>query len=151
MFQDESWAKRFVATPKSMMRKQYKRYTRASLTAILRLLKNSKRMDWGCFIERFGGLVLGDPNLNMGAHYLQELFVHLQSTRVWIAYHVVLRTGDGWTRGPFERQPTSGLARCPFGAMRDSGSSTPGACGISESAANGIWKPNLPLHVIVPR
>lgn len=77
MFQDESWAKLSAATPESMMRKPYERYTRASLTAILRLLKNCERVDWRRFIEQFVDLVLDDPNLNMGAHYLQELFVHL--------------------------------------------------------------------------
>ena len=77
MFQDESWANRLAATRESLVRKAYEHYTRASFSAILSLIKASERVEWERFIEQLIDLVLNDQELNMGAHYLQSLFVHL--------------------------------------------------------------------------
>jgi MYND finger len=77
MFQDENWASRFSQLTKGPARKPYETYTRASLTAILRLIQISGQVSWKTFMEHFGGLVVRDRSLNMGAHYAQELYLHL--------------------------------------------------------------------------
>ncbi|KAH8699392.1 hypothetical protein GQ44DRAFT_744204 [Phaeosphaeriaceae sp. PMI808] len=69
MFQDESWSNRFSTDPTQLFRNQYERYTRASLAAILRLIRNAQ-----CI---FCDKVLNDQQLNMGGHYIQELYTHL--------------------------------------------------------------------------
>ena len=77
MFQDENWGNILGKSLDSMLRKPYEHYSRAGMAALLRLIKNSKQVEWELFIEHFCNLLLSDNSLNMGAHYLQELFLHL--------------------------------------------------------------------------
>ena len=77
MFQDESWAKRFSESPSQLFRNQYARYSRAGLAVILRLIRDSNCVEWAEFIPLLGNKILDDRQLNMGAHYIQELYLHL--------------------------------------------------------------------------
>jgi hypothetical protein len=77
MFQDESWANQFSKNPVQLFHKQYERYTRAGLAAILRLIKNAQFVNWDSFIHILCDKLANDRQLNMGARYIQELYVHL--------------------------------------------------------------------------
>ncbi|KAF2445427.1 hypothetical protein P171DRAFT_512676 [Karstenula rhodostoma CBS 690.94] len=78
MFKDESWALRF-RDPLGVLVGPNMHYSRAGIAALLRLLKNNEIVDWDRFICTFQDYVLADPLLNMGRHYLQELFLHLDN------------------------------------------------------------------------
>lgn len=75
MFQDEGWAHRIQQGPSDVMRKQLEHYTRASLSAILCLIRNAKQVEWEIFINQFCDRVMNSDTLN--ALYLEELFLHL--------------------------------------------------------------------------
>lgn len=75
MFLEESWDHRMQQGPSDIMRKQYEHYTRASLCAILCLIRNAKRVEWESFINQLCDRVMNSSTLN--ALYLEELFLHL--------------------------------------------------------------------------
>ncbi|KAF2823611.1 hypothetical protein CC86DRAFT_422601 [Ophiobolus disseminans] len=82
MFQDERWMQRFdMLRNMSMLQRRlqsYDLYTRASLAAFLRYVKNSEVVDWTRFIrELLEERILNDRTLDMGPHHFQSLFTHV--------------------------------------------------------------------------
>jgi hypothetical protein len=82
MFQDESWARRFSMLQNTgMMQKKiesFDLYTRAGFTAVLSYIKTSKVVDWTKFVhDLVEKHILNDRTLNMGPHYFQSLFAHI--------------------------------------------------------------------------
>lgn len=83
MFKDESWENRLSTSPEMLNKNPYEHYTRAGLSAILRLIKNSNFVDWVPFIGFSMDLILNDPKLQMGSHYIQGLILHLHMLRIY--------------------------------------------------------------------
>jgi hypothetical protein len=82
-FEDESWAKRFESlnvqdAQKLQKLTQFPLYTRASLTLLLSCVKNLDVCSWSEVVDQLVQLILNDPHLNMGPHYIQSFFVHLR-------------------------------------------------------------------------
>ncbi|DAA77548.1 TPA_exp: Uncharacterized protein A8136_6094 [Trichophyton benhamiae CBS 112371] len=77
MFEDENPANLLKLKQNRVVFDEYKAYTRASLCCILQALQRSNVVNWQAFIDEFFGLINQDSNLLMGAHYLQEFYLHL--------------------------------------------------------------------------
>ncbi|KAI1612183.1 hypothetical protein EDD36DRAFT_277223 [Exophiala viscosa] len=85
MFRDESWANMLSTSAAQLTRTQYAPYTRASIVELLKLVKSGKLVDFDKFIKAFCDNVAHDTVLNMGAHYIQELFMHLHMSGLFSA------------------------------------------------------------------
>ncbi|KDB20649.1 hypothetical protein H109_07402 [Trichophyton interdigitale MR816] len=77
MFEDENPVNFLKLKQNRVVFDEYKAYTRASLCCILQAVQRSNVVNWQAFIDQFLGLINQDSNLLMGAHYLQELYLHL--------------------------------------------------------------------------
>ncbi|KIV77254.1 hypothetical protein PV11_09067 [Exophiala sideris] len=85
MFRDESWANMLSTSAAQLVRTQYAAYTRASIVALLKLVKSAQLVDFDNFIKAFCDNVSRDTVLNMGDHYIQELFTHLHISGLFSA------------------------------------------------------------------
>ncbi|KAJ3100925.1 hypothetical protein HDU96_010186 [Phlyctochytrium bullatum] len=75
MFLHDSWAHRIGEGLSNFARHHFHMYTRASLSVVLQAFHNLNAFDSTTFMTIFAETVLMDPKLNMGPHYIHELFV----------------------------------------------------------------------------
>jgi hypothetical protein len=83
MFKDESWARQFerlgITNTDQMVKglQAYEVYSRGGLVVMLGLIKRANVVNGDLFIDKLVTLILNDSSLNMGAHHIQSLLVHL--------------------------------------------------------------------------
>jgi hypothetical protein len=77
MFQDERSVSITNMEQQAKSFKAFEVYSRGGLAFMLDLIKRANVVKWDPFINKLIALILDDNSLNMGAHHLQSLFVHL--------------------------------------------------------------------------